>query len=108
MTLVFLAVVYWGVGKSQYRLNVMDVEEFEPVSTLKVPEHKLTHAKFPFIDVHNHQWIMPVQSLDKLVVEMDSLNMGVMGINTYKDICVVLFVLTDRILRIAAAFPAGT
>ena len=78
MTLVFLAVVYWGIGKIQYRLNVMDVEEYEPVSTLKVPEHKPTHAKFPFIDVHNHQWIMPVQSLDKLVVEMDSLNMGVM------------------------------
>lgn len=77
-TLVFLGVVYWGIGKIQYRNNVMDVEEYEPISTLHVPEHKLTHAKFPFIDVHNHQWIMPVQSLDKLVVEMDSLNMGVM------------------------------
>ncbi len=76
--LLFLATVYWGIGKIQYRLNVMDVEQYEPISTLKVPEHKLTHAKFPFIDVHNHQWIMPVQSLDKLVVEMDSLNMGVM------------------------------
>lgn len=78
VTFLFLAVVYWGIGKIQYRLNVMDVEEYEPVSTLKVPEHILTHAKFPFIDVHNHQWIMPVQNLDKLVVEMDSLNMGVM------------------------------
>ena len=56
----------------------MDVEEYEPISTLKVPEHKLTRSKFPFIDVHNHQRIMPIQNLDKLVVEMDSLNMGVM------------------------------
>lgn len=56
----------------------MDVEEYEPISTLKVPEHKPTHAKYPFIDVHNHQWVMPVQNLDKLVTEMDSLNMGVM------------------------------
>ena len=56
----------------------MDVEEYEPISTLKVPQHPLTHSKFPFIDVHNHQWTMPVQDLDKLVVEMDSLNMGVM------------------------------
>jgi uncharacterized protein len=76
--LVFLGITYWVIGKIQYRLNVMDVEEYEPISTLKVPEHKLTHAKFPFIDVHNHQWTMPLQNLDKLVVEMDSLNMGVM------------------------------
>jgi predicted TIM-barrel fold metal-dependent hydrolase len=78
MALLFLGVVYWGIGKIQYRNNVMDVEEYEPISTLHVPEHKLTRAKFPFIDVHNHQWIMPVQSLDNLVMEMDSLNMGVM------------------------------
>ena len=76
--LLFLGVVYWVIGLIQYRLNVMDVEEYEPISTLHVPQHLLTHAKFPFIDVHNHQWIMPVQNLDKLVVEMDSLNMGVM------------------------------
>lgn len=76
--LVFLGTAYWLIGKIQYRFKVMDVEEYEPISTLKVPEHKPTHAKFAFIDVHNHQWIMPVQSLDKLVVEMDSLNMGVM------------------------------
>jgi len=75
---VLLVAVYWVIGKIQYRLNVMDVEVYEPISTLKVPEHKLTRAKFPFIDVHNHQWIMPVQNLDKLVIEMDSLNMGVM------------------------------
>ena len=76
--IVFLGFTYWLVGKIQYRLNVMDVEEYEPVSTLIVPEHKPTRARYPFIDVHNHQWVMPVQSLDKLVAEMDSLNMGVM------------------------------
>ncbi len=76
--LVFLGMTYWLIGRIQYRLNVMDVEEYEPVSTLKVPQHVLTHSKFPFIDVHNHQWTMPVQNLGKLVIEMDSLNMGVM------------------------------
>jgi uncharacterized protein len=76
--LVFLGLTYWLIGKIQYRLNVMDVEEYEPTSTLVVPETKVTKAKFPFIDVHNHQWTMPIQDLDKLVVEMDSLNMGVM------------------------------
>lgn len=76
--LVFLGCVYWIIGKIQYRLNVMDVEDYEPISTLHVPEHKLTHSKFPFIDVHNHQWVMPVQDLDKLAAEMDSLNMNIM------------------------------
>jgi uncharacterized protein len=53
-------------------------EEYDPVSTLKVPEHKPTRAKFPFIDVHNHQYSMPTQDLGKLVAEMDALNMGLM------------------------------
>jgi predicted TIM-barrel fold metal-dependent hydrolase len=76
--LIFLGLTFWVIGKIQYRLNVMDVEEYEPISTLKVPEHRLKRAKFPFIDVHNHQWLMPVQNLDNLVEEMDSLNMAVM------------------------------
>ncbi|MEJ0056893.1 MAG: hypothetical protein WDN75_15305 [Bacteroidota bacterium] len=29
--LVFLGVTYWLIGKIQYRLNVMDVEDYEPV-----------------------------------------------------------------------------
>jgi predicted TIM-barrel fold metal-dependent hydrolase len=76
--LIFLALTYWLIGKIQYRVNVMDVEEYEPVSTLKVDEHILQQAKFPFIDVHNHQWTMPIQDLDMLVADMDDLNMAVM------------------------------
>jgi predicted TIM-barrel fold metal-dependent hydrolase len=53
-------------------------EEYDPVSTLKVPEHKLTRSKFPFIDVHNHQWDMDKANLAPLVAQMDSLNMGIM------------------------------
>lgn len=78
LILVFLALTYWVIGKIQYRLNVMDVEEYEPTSTLIVPEHKLTRARYPFIDVHNHQWLMSLRSLDNLVADMDALNMGVM------------------------------
>ena len=76
--LIFLSAVYWGIGKIQYRLNVMDIEDYEPISTLKVPETLLTKSKFPFVDVHNHQWTMPIQDLDKLVLDMDDLNMAVM------------------------------
>jgi len=53
-------------------------EEYAPKSTLVVPEHKVTSARYPFIDVHSHQWQMPTQDLSKLVEEMDKLNMAVM------------------------------
>src|SRR4030095_15350065 len=56
----------------------MDFEKYEPVSTLVVPEHKLARSKFPFIDVHNHQFEMPSMDLGELIREMDKLNMSVM------------------------------
>lgn len=56
----------------------MDFERYDPPSTLVVPEHKLTRAKFPFIDVHNHQFGMPNANLNNLLEEMDKLNMAVM------------------------------
>lgn len=53
-------------------------EEYDPVSTLKVEEHVLKRAKFPFIDVHNHQFRMPTQNLGELLAQMDELNMAIM------------------------------
>lgn len=76
--ILFLGVVYWIIGRIQYRMDVMDIEEYDPMSTLVVPETKITKAKFPFIDVHNHQFTMPIQDLEQLVNEMDELNMAVM------------------------------
>ena len=56
----------------------MGFEDYNPPSTLVVPEHPLTKAKYPFIDVHNHQFGMPTQDLSILISEMDKLNMAVM------------------------------
>ena len=56
----------------------MDFETYNPPSTLVVPEHKVTKAKFPFIDVHNHQFGMPDMDLGTLTREMDKLNMTVL------------------------------
>ena len=56
----------------------MDFESYEPVSTLVVPEHNTPRAKFPFIDVHNHQSGMPSQDLSNLIKDMERLNMAVM------------------------------
>ncbi len=53
----------------------MDFETYEPKSTLVVPQHLITHAKFPFFDVHNHQWDVPTQDISELFSEMDKLDM---------------------------------
>jgi predicted TIM-barrel fold metal-dependent hydrolase len=58
--------------------NKMDFETYEPPSTLVVPQHPLTKAKFPFIDIHNHQFSMPTQDIKALLREMDQLNMRIM------------------------------
>ena len=59
--------------------QTMTVEEYEPKSTLVVPENPITKAKYPFIDVHNHRWRnMSSEALDKMVGEMDELNMKVL------------------------------
>ncbi len=58
--------------------QTMDFESYNPPSTLVVPENIVTRAKYPFIDVHNHQFGMNTQNLDNLVKEMDELNMKVM------------------------------
>lgn len=64
--------------KSSQPPEPLGFEEYDPVSTLKVPEHKLTRSKYPFIDVHNHQWDMDKANLSGLLTQMDSLNMGIM------------------------------
>ncbi|WP_420579963.1 amidohydrolase family protein [Reichenbachiella sp.] len=56
----------------------MDFEAYDPPSTLVVPVHVITKAKYPFIDVHNHQFRMNTQDLAPLLQDMDDLNMAVM------------------------------
>ena len=53
-------------------------EEYNPKSTLVVPGSIVKKAKFPFIDVHGHQYNMPEQDLSPVVEAMDTLNMGIM------------------------------
>ncbi len=74
----FIPVLVLFVVSNGYSQATMGFEEYEPASTLKVKEHTLVRAKFPFIDVHNHQWGMPQQNLPELLRQMDSLNMQVM------------------------------
>jgi predicted TIM-barrel fold metal-dependent hydrolase len=74
-----LAICVFQSGLAQQdKPAAMDFEKYSPTSTLVVPEHHPARAKYPFIDVHNHQWEVPQQDIAKLYRQMDSLNMGVM------------------------------
>ena len=56
----------------------IDFETYNPKSSLVVPGHIIERAKFPFIDVHNHQNNMHSDDLAPLLKQMDDLNMQVM------------------------------
>lgn len=60
--------------------NAQDLtfEEYDPVSTLVVPENPVQRAKFPFVDMHSHQWNVTKEKVEQLVKEMDEINMGTM------------------------------
>jgi len=56
----------------------MSFEDYNPKSTLVVPGDSIFKAKFPFIDVHGHQYRMPEQDLAPVVKDMDALNLQIM------------------------------
>src|SRR5437763_14967688 len=53
------------------------IEEYHPKSTLVTKEHKIERAKFPFIDIHSHHWNPTPEHVDRLVKEMDTINLRV-------------------------------
>lgn len=63
---------------SSLQAQDLSFEDYNPTSTLVVPGKIIKKAKFPFIDVHGHQFRMPTQDLSVVIAAMDTLNMGVM------------------------------
>lgn len=53
-------------------------EDYNPKSTLVIPGDSILRAKFPFIDIHGHQYRMPTQDLAPVVEDMDKLNLQIM------------------------------
>ena len=80
VTLFFLAMItsMLAYAQEQPLKMKMDFEDYDPPSTLVVPEHHITRARFPFVDIHNHQFGMPTMDLSNLITEMDNMNMAVM------------------------------
>src|SRR5687767_5579531 len=56
--------------------QTLSFEEYDPPSSLVVPAHSVTRAKYPFIDVHSHQSL--AADYARLAREMDALNMRAM------------------------------
>lgn len=72
LILLSLFVFSFGFGQE------MSFEEYNPESTLVVPGAEVPRARFPFIDIHSHQFRMPEMDLSTLVRDMDKINMAVM------------------------------
>ena len=68
--------IYYAIDTVKFKNNIMSFEDYNPPSSLVVEGEVVKKAKFTFIDVHSHLWNMPVMDLDKLVSEMDEINMG--------------------------------
>ncbi len=68
--------IYYAIDTIKFKNNIMSFEDYNPPSSLVVEGEVVKKAKFTFIDVHSHLWNMPVMDLDKLVSEMDEINMG--------------------------------
>ncbi|MBI1896112.1 MAG: amidohydrolase family protein [Acidobacteria bacterium] len=58
--------------------DVPTIENYEPKSTLVTPQHPTARAKYPFIDVHTHHRDTSRAALDRLVTDMDKLNLRIM------------------------------
>ena len=72
ITICLLAMSFMGIGQD------LTFEEYNPTSTLVVEGEAVNRAKFPFIDVHGHQYRMSEQDLSPVVAAMDTLNLAVM------------------------------
>jgi predicted TIM-barrel fold metal-dependent hydrolase len=65
-----------SLGLMSQASRSMSFEEYDPVSTLVVPEHPVSRAKYPVIDIHSHH--NPRSSAKRVaqvVKDMDALNL---------------------------------
>ena len=73
--IVITVFIYLAIDTIQNKQNIMSFEDYDPPSSLVVEGEEIKRAKFPFVDVHSHQWRMPKMDLNELVSEMDEINM---------------------------------
>ena len=54
--LVIAFSVYFAIDIIQDKQNIMSFEDYDPPSSLIVEGEEIKRAKYPFVDVHSHQW----------------------------------------------------
>jgi len=75
----FLLMLSLALLPTRAASQTMSIEDYEPKSTLVVPQHPVARARYPFIDVHNHQdRDLSAAAVAQMVREMDAMNMRVM------------------------------
>lgn len=78
MKLMFMTLLLAGSLAAQ-QTATMSFEEYDPRSTLVVPQHPTPRARYPFVDVHNHQEDpLDDAAAAQLIRDMDQMNMAVM------------------------------
>jgi len=73
-----LLIVTLFISITTLQAQDLTFEEYNPKSTLVVPGDSIYKAKFPFIDIHGHQFRMATQDLSELIADMDKLNEAIM------------------------------
>ncbi len=53
------------------------IVDYRPRSTVVAPEHLVSRAKYPVVDIHNHETIS-ADNVDQMIREMDELNLRVL------------------------------
>src|SRR6266566_8549507 len=82
---IFAALIVWPRSATtqqeqapQEKQQTPTIDEYQPKSTLVITEHKIERAKFPFIDIHSNHWNPTPEEVERLVKEMDTINLRVM------------------------------
>ena len=52
--------------------------DYDPPSTLVVPQHPVERARYPFVDVHSHQFGLDEAKVLEVVDAMDRMNLAVL------------------------------
>ena len=76
--LAFMMLSFSSLAQEEIDTSIMNFEEYDPPSTLVVPETIITKAKYPFIDVHSHQWRMDTMDMTPVIEDMNAMNMAIM------------------------------
>jgi uncharacterized protein len=53
------------------------IVDYRPKSTVVAPDHLVPKAKFPLVDIHNHQTVSAA-NIEQLIKQMDAMNLRVM------------------------------